>query len=307
MITIIHENPAWLPPLAEALDARGLPWRELFADQGPIDFSRAPTAGVYFNRMSASSHTRDHRFAPEFTQALLSYLERYGMRVVNGLRALDHEVSKVRQYSAFERAGVSVPRTVAVVGREHLVDAARQAFAAEPFVLKPNRGGKGLGVTRFDSPDALTSHLESPLYADPIDGVHLLQQYIHPAEPFIIRAEFVGGHFLYAVRVDTSAGFELCPADACAPEAAPVRPKFEIVGGIDPALRARLEQAVQESGAEIAAVEFITDQAGRVFAYDLNTNTNYNPDAERRAGLSGPGAIADFLGSELAKLTQVAA
>ena len=30
-----------------------------------------------------------------------------------------------------------------------------------------------------------------------------------------LPVEFVGGEFLYAVRVDTSQGFELCPADAC--------------------------------------------------------------------------------------------
>ena len=36
--------------------------------------------------------------------------------------------------------------------------------------------------------------------------------------------------------------------------------------------------------------------------YDVNTNTNYNPEAEQRAGRagterSGPGAIAAFLGN----------
>ena len=41
--------------------------------------------------------------------------------------------------------------------------------------------------------------------------------------------------------------------------------------------------------------------------YDVNTNTNYNPDAEQRAGRagtarSGPGAIAAFLGAELKNL-----
>jgi hypothetical protein len=29
--------------------------------------------------------------------------------------------------------------------------------------------------------------------------------------PLITRAEFVGGKFIYAVEVDTSGGFELCP------------------------------------------------------------------------------------------------
>ena len=36
------------------------------------------------------------------------------------------------------------------------------------------------------------------------------------AVPLITRAEFIGGQFIYAVEVDTSDGFELCPADACA-------------------------------------------------------------------------------------------
>ena len=50
----------------------------------------------------------------------------------------------------------------------------------------------------------------------PVDGVALVQEYIAAPAPFITRAEFIGGRFLYAVRVDTSLGFELCPADACA-------------------------------------------------------------------------------------------
>jgi hypothetical protein len=39
--------------------------------------------------------------------------------------------------------------------------------------------------------------------------------------------------------------------------------------------------------------------------YDVNTNTNYNPDAEARAGIagtgrSGMGALAIYLGDRLA-------
>ena len=54
----------------------------------------------------------------------------------------------------------------------------------------------------------------------PIDGLHLLQQYVQARRtPVITRAEFVGGKFMYAVEVDTSEGFELCPADVCAAQA----------------------------------------------------------------------------------------
>lgn len=52
---------------------------------------------------------------------------------------------------------------------------------------------------------------------------------------------------------------------------------------------------------KIAAIEIIENADGEVFAYDVNVNTNDNADAERRAGVSGMGAVASFPGSELAR------
>jgi len=46
----------------------------------------------------------------------------------------------------------------------------------------------------------------------------------------------------------------------------------------------------------------ITDREGQIYTYDVNTNTNYNSEAEIKAGVSGMGAIAKFLGEELEKL-----
>ena len=41
-IHVIHENAAWLEPLARALDAEGLAWRDWFLDQGAFDLSQPP-------------------------------------------------------------------------------------------------------------------------------------------------------------------------------------------------------------------------------------------------------------------------
>ena len=246
--------------------------------------------------MSASSHTRDHRYAAELTAGVLAWLTRWGRRVVNGPGALDLEISKVRQYAALESHGIATPRTVLVGGRDRLVSAARQYFTDQPLILKPNRGGKGLGVRLFASSDSLGEYVAGNDYDAPADGLHLLQEYIRAPRPVITRAEFVGGRFLYAVEVDTSEGFELCPADACA-----------IGDAIPDGLRVRLERFLTAAGIEVAGIEFISDTTGRTLVYDINTNTNYNPDAEARAGRtgtsrSGPGAIAEFLGRELNQL-----
>src|ERR1700732_2405356 len=192
-IHVIHENPDWLTPLARTLDTEARPWRDWFLDRGVIDLSQPPSEGVFYNRMSASSHTRDHRYAAELTALPISWLERHGRRVVNGSRALDLEISKARQYAALEAAGIRTPDTVVVAGNELLVEAARQRFGGGPFIVKPNRGGKGLGVRLFLSPGALADYLDSPDYEPPVDGLHLLQQYVRAPVPLITRAEFIGG------------------------------------------------------------------------------------------------------------------
>jgi len=314
-IFVLHENSTWVEPLRAAFNAQGLPFEEWFLDQGDVDLASEPPEGVFYNRMSASSHTRDHRHAAELTSVVLAWLESHGRRVVNRGRALELEINKAKQYAALAIAGIRTPRTVAVVGRDQLL-AAADTFGEEPLILKPNRGGKGAGVQLFATADALKAHVLSDAYEAPIDGIQLLQQYIRAPEPFITRAEFIGGKFQYAVRVSTADGFELCPADACqigdafcptTPGAKPQAaaeplPKFRILEGrIDEALIAAYETFLAGNGIEIAGIEFITDADGVAHTYDVNTNTNYNPEAEARAKRSGMGEIARFLGRELAK------
>ena len=307
-IHVIHENAAWLEPLADALDRQGLPWRDWFLDRGVFDLSRPPPEGVFYNRMSASSHTRDHRYAAELTAALLAWLERHGRRVINGSRALDLEISKARQYAALEAAGICTPDTVLVAGKELLLTAAQEHFAAGAFILKPNRGGKGIGVRLFHTVDALRSYIDGPDYEPPVDGLHLLQQYVRAPASVITRAEFVGGRFMYAVKVDTSDGFELCPADACAVGSAacpttegPVA-KFTIVDDIDDGLKRRYEAFLSANDIAVAGIEFIADSSGAVYTYDVNTNTNYNRDAEMCAGRSAMTTLAFYLGTELERV-----
>jgi len=311
-VYVIHENAAWVEPLRDAFAARELPFEEWFLDQGTLNLAEAPPEGVFYNRMSASSHTRDHRYAAEYTGCVLAWLERHQRRVVNSGRALQLEISKVAQYSALEAHGIRTPRTVAAVGRSHIIEAAR-GFDG-PFITKHNRAGKGLGVRLFFSLEGLADYVDGPDFEPPVDGVTLVQQYVQAPEPFITRVEFVGGRLVYAVRVDTSEGFELCPADACriADNSCPVDAKppnlFTVLPDFRHPLVDRYAAFLAANDIEVAGVEFIVDAAGEAYTYDINTNTNYNPAAEAEAGLAGRGmgAIADFLCAELARETGVA-
>ena len=71
--------------------------------------------------MSASSHTRGHRYDPEFTVAILEWLKRHERAVVNGPRALDLEISKLRQYQELEKFNIKTPLTYASTNKDLLI------------------------------------------------------------------------------------------------------------------------------------------------------------------------------------------
>jgi len=304
-IHVIHENDEWTAPLKRELRALGLPFEEWYLDEGHLDLSVPPPPGIFYNRMSASSHTRDHRYAAEYTAAVLSWLESHGRRVINPGRALQLEVSKVAQYTALNAHGIRTPRTIAAIGRDEILAAAKSFDA--PFITKHNRGGKGLGVRLFRNSIALREYVDGPEFEAPVDGITLVQQYIESPEPYITRCEFIGGDFLYAVRADTSDGFLLCPADECQTDdafcPAASTSKFRIVKNFDHEILESYKSFLEENNIHIAGIEFILDKTGGMYTYDINTNTNYNPNAEAEAGISGMQRIAQYLGDELAEIS----
>jgi hypothetical protein len=113
---------------------------------------------------------------------------------------------------------------------------------------------------------------------------------------------------MYAVEVDTSDGFELCPADACAvgsalcPAGAEPRAKFTIIDDLDADQKHLYEAFLAANDIGVAGIEFITDGDGIPYTYDVNTNTNYSSDAEARASRSGMATLARYLGAELERM-----
>ena len=308
-VYVLHENPDWFPPFGRAFEAAGLDYQEWLLTTGTIDLDAAPPEGVFYNRLSASSHTRDHPWSKDYTRAILEWLEAHGRRVVNGRAVVEMEVSKVRQLTRLRAFGIDVPRTVAVVGREDLVAAAGRF--PTPFITKHNQGGKGLGVRRFDDLGTFRDYVASDEFEQPVDGITLLQEYVEPRNPFITRVETVGYRYVYAITADTArGGFQLCPADACEldDQGHPIQAEslFALRAGFDSPLIGQIEAFAEAYQLEVAGFEFIEAADGRVLVYDVNTNTNYNPDVEAIAPRSGPGELARYLKTVLADVREPA-
>jgi hypothetical protein len=299
-VHVLHENPEWFAPLGAALDAAGVPHEQWLLGDGLLDLDDPPPLGVFWSRLSASSHTREHPYAKDHARGVLGWLESHGRRVVNGRGALELEVSKVAQLTALRAAGFDVPRTLAVAGAADLPAAAEKLPV--PFISKHNQGGKGLGVRLFSSHSEFDAYLESPEYQAPVDGITLLQEYLLASHPFITRVEIVGGEFVYAITADTArGGFELCPADACAVDAGPAEGLFALREGFDHPIIGRYLDFARRHGVEIAGFEFIETADGRMVTYDVNTTTNYNAEVEAAAPRPALPEVAAFLGRLLAE------
>jgi hypothetical protein len=302
-VHVLHENPEWFAPMGAALDAAGVPHEQWLLGDGLLDLDDPPPRGVFWSRLSASSHTREHPYAKDHARGVLGWLEDHGRRVVNGRRALELEVSKVAQLTALRAAGFDVPRTLAVAGAADLPAAAEKLPV--PFISKHNQGGKGLGVRLFSSHQEFDGYLESPEYQAPVDGITLLQEYLLASHPFITRVEIVGGRFVYAITADTArGGFELCPADACAVDAGPAESLFALREGFDHPIIGRYLDFARRHGVEIAGFEFIETADGRMVTYDVNTTTNYNVEVEAAAPRPALPEVAAFLGRLLAEESQ---
>src|SRR5579864_6025140 len=213
-IAIYHEHPHWFERLFQELDRRGTPYERVDATHHHFDIEPDGNRhySLLFNRMSPSAYTRGHGQGIYYTVSYLEHLERIGVRVINGARGFRYEISKASQLSLLESLGLPYPRA-RVINHASEAPAAARDFRY-PVILKPNVGGSGKGIVRFDTPEALAQAAAGGQLSLGLDSVALIQEFIPARGGHITRVEVVGGKYLYAINVHLSGEtFDLCPAD----------------------------------------------------------------------------------------------
>ena len=321
-IAVYYEHPEWFRPLFAALDRRGLPYERLDAASHRYDPSeRGGHYSLVFNRMSASAYLRGHGNAMFYTRGYLAHLERTGTRVLNGRDAFDIETSKALQLTLLERLGLPYPRTVIIDKAEQAVEAAREI--GFPVMFKPNVGGRGAGVTRYDTPESLEREVGEGRVDLGIDSTGLVQEFVPARGGHITRVETLGGKYLYAIKVYTTGeSFNLCPAEICqiedAPPPQPVAvgemclaeaPKAGLkVEGCEPPREAveAVERIASAARLDMGGVEYMVDERdGRLLYYDINALSNFVADAVRVVGFDPHERLVDFIEEEAERCATV--
>lgn len=308
-ITIYYEHPEWFRPLFAELERRGLVYEAIRADRLVID----PAAGfpshysLFVNRMSPSAWERGRGGAVFDTLHFLEHLEARGVPVINGSATYRLEISKALQIGLLERLGLPVPRTRVVYRAEQLRTAAEGLVF--PLLVKPNMGGNGAGIERFDTAAELDRAVARGTVTAGPDGVLLLQEYHRPRGRGIVRVETLDGRFLYAIRVHhgDSDGFSICPADVCSLDRKPqeqwdhagngayataYEPPAEVI--------AEVESIARAAGLDVGGVEYLeSERDGKRYYYDVNALSNFVADPMTVLGFDPTPRFVDALTSRL--------
>ena len=306
-IAIYYEHPDWFRPLFAELDRRGTPYVRLDASCHSYDASeRESEYALLFNRMSASAYLRGHGNAIFYTRNYLAHLERNGTRVINGSQAFAIETSKALQLNLLGSLGLPFPRTLIVnCPKEVLWAAGELGF---PIIVKPNIGGRGAGIIRYETIDALRTAVEAGQVDLGIDSTALVQEFIPARGGHITRVETLGGKFLYAIKVFTSGqDFNLCPAEICQTEGIAAAGNLCVTdapqSGLQvevykppPAVIAAVEAIAEAAWMDTGGVEYIVDDRdGRLLYYDINVLSNFVADAPRLLGFDPHVRLMDYL------------
>jgi glutathione synthase/RimK-type ligase-like ATP-grasp enzyme len=308
-VAVLYEHPEWFRPLFAALERRGIDYAPVHAAAFRWDPANPPQFDLLVNRMSPSAPLRDHAQAVYASLHYIEFVEASHVPVVNGSRAFRLEISKAAQLALLHRLGVPYPRARVIN------DAAEAVAAAEglrfPVVVKPNVGGSGAGIRRFESPTILRASAAEGRIDLGLDRTALVQEFVPARGGSITRIELLAGELLYAIRITPPAGFgfNLCPADICRDEDTPADGGIAVDGlcATKPAMAIEsttvpddvLEQAraiARAAHLDVCGIEYvIDDRDGQPYIYDINALSNFVTDAPRIVGFDPFERFVEYL------------
>ena len=192
-----------------------------------------------------------------------SALEAAGVRVINSAAATELCGDKWRSTVALQQAGLPLPRTALALTPDAALDVIEHI--GYPVVIKPLVGSWGRLVTALYDRRAAAAVLEH-IAALPSPQSHVVyaQEMITGAD-HDIRAIVIGGEVIGAIyrrgqqwrsNVALGAVTEQCP--------------------LTPALRDLAQTAAETVGADVAGVDLLPDENGRLFVLEVNSGVEFS-------------------------------
>ena len=313
-IGVLDEHPNWLNPLYAIFDERGVPFKKININTFSYNPQSKDCLPFYINRLSPSALKRGHESAFAFTLDYIIHLESLGARVINGSHTVLIETSKAKQASILSALNISQPKTIVLNNITQI-----KKYISEfqfPILVKPNCGGSGSGIQKFNTPNKLKFALEKDKIEIPLNQLFILQEFIQPKNGNIVRMETINGKLAYAMKVFTDGSFNLCPSDDCdmnrsnpsteelgyCSSTSDTDVRFELYKNPPSDVIKAVEKIVAYAGMECGGIEYVVGEDGRWYIYDINPLSILRASFKKDYGIDGWSMLADFFINEYKKV-----
>lgn len=303
-VALLYEHPTWSLELLSRLAERSVTVTAIDVGDPTHASLAAEPHDLWINRINIMPSEERLPSVSTAARGLLASLRDQNQTVVNGFDAHTIGLSKLAQYELIAGLGLPTPATVGIKATrpERTLEAAERL--GYPVLTKPNVGGSGAGIARFND----AAELQTAVAAGAVDlgasGEGVVQQVIESADGFVHRVEMLHGQLFYATKQAVQTGvYNYCAADGCAVDPDSQQP-IEVVEP-DQEIVEQVAAIVAGSGADVAGVEYLIDrESGQPSFYDFNPYSNFIAGQNQRLGFD---PIERFLDAVLSIETPTAA
>lgn len=309
-IGIFYEHHAWFKPLFAELQRRNIPFVRINAAQNQFNpQERDAPYSLVVNRVSSSAYLRGNVQGIFYTASFLNHIERLGIPVVNGTFAQEIETSKARQLGLIASLGLLFPKTRVINHISQLLSAAKSLRF--PILIKPNLGGSGAGILKFDSTQKLQRAIDLHQINLGVDHSTLVQEFIPPKGGYIVRVETLNGKFLYAIKIFPAGG----KFNFSAAELNDIRHAGKDRGGerirVESFVPSRkiiddVQRIAKAAKLDAGGVEYlIHPETDEPYYYDINALSNFISEAEDVIGFNPHEVFVDYLEQRLQPIYEI--
>ncbi len=312
-IALLYEHPTWSNSLIQTFQSNGIYLKLVnVADLSFHTDKNRPDFNFAVNRINIMPSSGRNSSIVFHTLHYLNWLEAMGVNIVNGSHAHLVGASKAIQNGIFSKLELHCPQAVAVYRTQDILKAAEAI--GFPLIIKPNIGGSGSGIVKFDAYDELETAIQSDNVNLGIDGTGLVQEYIQ-SDGYVYRIEILGGRIFYSIKQKMMTHtFNYCAADGCSVSQTPenkdssfdycalnqesrIQP-FEA----DEKIVAQVISIVHHAGANLGGVEYLMDtKTGTPCFYDFNPYSNFVSNGQALLGFSPEQRFVDYIKSTCSK------
>lgn len=310
-VAYLFEHPTWSDKLIECFKQNDIELNliniaELAFDTGDLK----PDYDLLINRVNIMPYEKRDSSVVFHTLHFLHWVELTGVRTINGARAHYIGASKAMQNGIFSRLGLDFPQAVAIYKTTDALKAADTI--GYPVIVKPNIGGSGSGISRFDSAHELQAAIDNKSLQLGLDRSGLVQEYIQ-SDGYVYRVEVLGDQLFYSIRQKMIADqFNYCAADGCSVDGSHPDQEMEFdfcatapdsqveTYGVSAGILQQVIDIVKTSSADVGGVEYFLDgKTGRPCFYDFNPYSNFVSHGKTLLGFSPEQRYVDFIKDQI--------